>query len=46
MDKTEKINLRVSEGLKKKILDRSEELNMKISEYIRYLVQKDLEKKK
>ncbi len=46
MDKLEKINFRVSEGLKEKILKRCEELDMKISEYLRYLIQKDLEVKK
>ena len=45
MDKLEKINFRVSEGFKVKILKRCIELDMTISEYIRYLIQKDLEGK-
>ena len=45
MDKTEKITFRVSEELKKKIANRAMQLDMNLAEYIRYLVQKDLEVK-
>lgn len=43
MDKTENINVRISEKVKAQILLRSSELGMKISDYIRYLITKDLE---
>ncbi len=43
MDKTENINVRISEKVKAQILLRSNELGMKISDYIRYLITKDLE---
>ena len=45
MDKTEKITFRVSEELKIKILNRAISLNMNVAEYVRYLIQKDLERK-
>ena len=45
MDKTEKINFRLSEVLKNRASARAEELGMKLSEYIRYLIQKDLQSK-
>ena len=43
MDKTEKITFRVSERLKAQILLQAINRNMNVAEYIRYLVQKDLE---
>ena len=43
MDKTENINVRVSEKVKVQILLRAAELGMKISDYIRYLITKDIE---
>jgi len=43
MDKTAKINFRVSERLRKQVEERAAELGMKISDYIRYLITKDIE---
>jgi antitoxin component of RelBE/YafQ-DinJ toxin-antitoxin module len=43
MDKTAKINFRVSERLRKQVEARAAELGMKISDYIRYLITKDIE---
>ena len=43
MDKTAKINFRVSEKLRKQVESRAAELGMKISDYIRYLITKDIE---
>ena len=45
MDKTQKINFRLSERLKNRASIRAAELGMKLSEYIRYLINKDIENK-
>lgn len=45
MEKTEKINFRLSERLKNRASVRAAELGMKLSEYIRYLITKDIEEK-
>lgn len=45
MDKTEKINFRVSEELKKKIEAHCEKEMIPVSQYIRNLIIKNLEEK-
>lgn len=44
--KTEQIVTKVTPGFKLKIESRASELEMNASEYIRYLIQKDLENNK
>lgn len=43
MDKTENINIRISEKQKAQALARALELGMKLSDYLRYLITKDVE---
>ena len=43
MDKTEKINLRLSDTMKAQAMLRALELGMNLSDYIRYLITKDYE---
>ena len=43
MDKTEKVNVRISEKMKAKALVRCMDLGMNLSDYIRYLITKDVE---
>ncbi len=45
MDKTEKMNFRVSEELKKKIEEHCAKERIPISQYVRNLIIKDLEEK-